>query len=112
RNSVVECQLPKLDVVGSNPIARLVLRRVWYRIRYRIPPPRRQPERGANPCGSAWCFLCGPPARGLSDGSTCTAVVLEGTQRLVRHPERHAHQARPGQEKQETRWKEISRADA
>jgi hypothetical protein len=22
RNSVVECQLPKLDVVGSNPIAR------------------------------------------------------------------------------------------
>ncbi len=22
RNSAVECQLPKLDVVGSNPIAR------------------------------------------------------------------------------------------
>jgi hypothetical protein len=25
RNSVVECQLPKLDVVGSNPIARYTL---------------------------------------------------------------------------------------
>ena len=25
RNSVVECQLPKLDVVGSNPIARFFL---------------------------------------------------------------------------------------
>src|SRR5262245_6533759 len=25
RNSVVECQLPKLDVVGSNPIARFRL---------------------------------------------------------------------------------------
>jgi hypothetical protein len=25
RNSVVECQLPKLDVVGSNPIARFFI---------------------------------------------------------------------------------------
>ena len=25
RNSVVECQLPKLDVVGSSPIARSIL---------------------------------------------------------------------------------------
>ena len=25
RNSAVECQLPKLDVVGSNPIARFFL---------------------------------------------------------------------------------------
>jgi hypothetical protein len=25
RNSVVECQLPKLDVVGSNPIARFLI---------------------------------------------------------------------------------------
>ena len=28
RNSVVECQLPKLDVVGSNPIARSIFLRV------------------------------------------------------------------------------------
>ena len=25
RNSVVECQLPKLDVAGSNPVARSTL---------------------------------------------------------------------------------------
>jgi hypothetical protein len=33
RNSVVECQLPKLDVVGSNPIARFFGVKMGVRLR-------------------------------------------------------------------------------
>ena len=40
RNSVVECQLPKLDVRGSNPLARFDLRRVLILVAPPVAPTR------------------------------------------------------------------------
>src|ERR1700757_3258538 len=79
RNSVVECQLPKLDVVGSNPIARSLLINSF-------PTPLRFPPGGSTgkpraittaPGNLPSCAFFRKPVRaGLRSGEGLTRMTI------------------------------------